>query len=64
MNTKESYYVTQHGVDVRVVDNSPTPRHGLVVEIIETAAEWIEPLVLWDGTDKPERVQFHALFLE
>lgn len=55
------YDIFKHGVNVRVYDSAG--RYGRVVEIRETAPEWIEPIVLWDDMTTPMRSST-KLFLE
>ncbi len=43
------YDVLKHETGTRVIEVG-SGRKGLVVEIIETKPEWIEPLVKWDNT--------------
>lgn len=45
------YDMWKHGIDVRVYD-SKRNLYGTVKDIRETAYEWIEPFVLFDGEDQ------------
>lgn len=49
-----NYDIFKHKTGIRVVDIN-TNKRGLVIDIVESAYEWIEPLVKWDGSDKPEK---------
>lgn len=43
----ERYDVRRDGANVRVIEVR-SGRHGLVVAVVETSYEWIEPVVRWD----------------
>ena len=48
-----NYNIFKDGVGQRVL-NTRTGKRGIVVEIRETAWEYIEPFVKYDGSDKVE----------
>ena len=48
--------VFKHQPGTRVIEES-TGQHGVVVSVCETAAEWIEPIIKFDGEDQPRRAK-------
>lgn len=58
------YDMRDHGSKVRVKEIVPPHRHGVVVEIRETRAECIDPMVLWDDTSEPRLSSDILLVLE
>lgn len=56
------YDLYKHDIGVRVV-SSRDGRRGTVIQIRETAPEWIEPLVKWDN-DETSFISDSYLFLE
>lgn len=56
------YNIFMHKIGQRVIEER-SGKHGAVVEIRETAAEWIEPIVKFDDEEKPRKVH-GTLWLE
>ena len=60
MNMK--YDVFTHPAGQRVIEEQ-SGKHGVVVQIKETAHEWIEPIIKFDDEDAPRRAH-GAVWLE
>jgi hypothetical protein len=57
------YDIFMHGIGSRVKD-PVTGRKGLVVDIVEPSADWIEPVVQWDDDFEHSEVFSYPLLLE
>lgn len=58
-----NYDIFKDGAGTRVL-NTRTGKRGVVVEIRETAWEYIEPFVKYDGSDKVESASTLNLVVE
>jgi hypothetical protein len=61
---RTAYDIFKHNKPNQRVVDPKTGRHGVVKEIRETAYEWIEPFVLWDGETELKKHSAFGLELE